>query len=91
MQKGLLDNDDDTFPVEQTVEVGEQEGSKASNNFEGKLNLSENTAAAHDSRQMSMPLDEYNALLAGSPTTQANATDDINIKPSQMPMSPGGM
>ena len=38
-----------------------------------------------------MPLDEYNALLAGSPTTQANATDDINIKPLDMPMSPGGM
>jgi hypothetical protein len=88
MQKGLLDNDD-TFPVEQTVEVGEHDGSDATNNFQGKLNLSDNTA--HDSSHISAPLDEYNALLAGSPTTQANATDDINIKPLDMPMSPGGM
>ena len=79
MKAGLLD--DDTFPVEEQVNVGETDMVNAVNS---RLNLTDQNFQHNSGRSSEF-------LGAGSPGTQAHAVGDINIMPTAVPMSPGGV
>jgi hypothetical protein len=87
----MLDNDE-TFPVEQTVGVESENQTALLENeggyVPGRLNNSNIGASEHGSKLLESNDLTYSG--AGTPSTKLGATDDINILGSEMPMSPGG-
>jgi hypothetical protein len=88
MDKGFLENngDSETFPVHD-----EDSALRTSDKFTTRLNLtriSDNTARNTEilDKQAAEELQD-----PASPKTLLHATEDVNIKPSQVPMSPGGV